>query len=317
MHPRREIRRFFLPYKYPWGGILMFHRIDAIQPERLWYNEHLKVSPEFLDKLLLSFQKKGFSFISLDELTDILAKKKRVRKILAITLDDGYKDNYFNGLPIFKKNNAPFCIYAATKFPEKEMTFWWYLLEDIILQNESITLSDESTFICQSKQEKEQTFLDIREKILTIPQDNFNEQFISLFPNIKIDFKKYNNALPLTWEMIQQLKNEPLATIGCHTHSHLSMSGCTRQMILDDIQMSLDLMKEKTGIQMHHFAYPFGNEVASDAFRKEFVEKFEFKTIATTQDNLLYHNTDTLQLPRIFVTEKNAYNVLNKLYHAC
>ena len=197
------------------------------------------------------------------------------------------------------------------------MTYWWYLLEDIIIQNERITLSDGSTFICQSKKEKEQTFLDIRKKILTIPQDNFNEYFSELFPSIDIDFNKYNDTLPLTWEMLQQLNKEPLATIGCHTHSHISMSGCSKQMILDDIQLSLNLMKEKAGIQMRHFAYPFGDEVAVKDYHQGIVQELDFKTIATTNDGLLYHTTDVHQLPRIFVTERNAFDILDTLIHSC
>ena len=317
MRTRREIRRLLHPSLDPWGAILMLHRVDTITPYRLWYNEHLKIPPNYLDGFLTYAKRKGFSFVSLDELVDILSKKKHARRILSITLDDGYKDNYTNGLPVFKAHNTPFCIFVATKFPERNMTYWWYLLEDIILQNESITLSDRSSFVCQSKQEKEQTFLDIREKILTISQDNFNRHFSDLFPNIDIDLNKYNDTLPLTWEMIRQLKDEPLATIGCHTHSHISMSGCSRQMILDDIQLSLNLMKEKAGIQMGHFAYPFGDEVAVKDYHRGIVQEFDFKTIATTNDGLLYYTTDVHHLPRIFVTERNASDILDSLKCLC
>lgn len=314
---KKSIKRYIHPELYPWGAILMLHRVGIIDPDRLWYNEHLKLSPSFLDDTLTKLHKQGFSFVSLDELAEIITKKRRARRVLAITLDDGYKDNYINGFQIFKDHNAPFCIFVATKLPEKNMTYWWYLLEDIIIQNERITLSDGSTFICQSKKEKEQTFLDIRKKILTIPQDNFNEYFSELFPSIDIDFNKYNDTLPLTWEMLQQLNKEPLATIGCHTHSHISMSGCSKQMILDDIQLSLNLMKEKAGIQMRHFAYPFGDEVAVKDYHQGIVQELDFKTIATTNDGLLYHTTDVHQLPRIFVTERNAFDILDTLIHSC
>jgi peptidoglycan/xylan/chitin deacetylase (PgdA/CDA1 family) len=314
---KKSIKRSFFPELYPFGAVLMLHRIDIINPIRLWYNEHLKLSPSFLDDTLTRLHKQRFSFVTLDELAEIITKKKRARRVLAITLDDGYKDNYTNGFPIFKAHNVPFCIFVATKLPEKNMTYWWYLLEDIIIQNERITLSDGSTFICQSKQEKEQSFLDIRQKILTIPQDNFNEYFSELFASIDIDFNKYNDTLPLTWEMLQQLNKEPLATIGCHTHSHISMSGCSRQMILDDIQLSLNLMKEKAGIQMRHFAYPFGDEVAVKDYHQGIVQELDFKTIATTNDGLLYHTTDVHQLPRIFVTERNASDILDTLIHSC
>ena len=81
--------------------------------------------------------------------------------------------------------------------------------------------------------------------------------------------------------------------------------------------MSINLTKKKTGIQMRHFAYPFGDDVAVKDYHKDIVQEIGFETIATTNDGLLYHSTDTHQLPRIFVTERNAYDVLNRLYYAC
>ena len=177
----------------------MLHRIDWIDNNRLWYNEHLKISPEFLENLLISFQKKGFCFVTLDELTNIISKKKKIRKILAITLDDGYKDNYTNGLPVFETHSVPFCIYVATRLPEKKMTYWWYLIEDIILNNEKIVLSNGMSFSCSSKEEKENAFLEVRETLLKLPQSDLDANIASLLPNYTIDFSKYNDSLPLTW----------------------------------------------------------------------------------------------------------------------
>lgn len=295
----------------------MLHRIDRIDSDRLWYNEHLKLSPSFLDDTLSKLHKKGFSFVSLDELTEIIKKKKRARRVLAITLDDGYRDNYTNGLPVFKAHNVPFCIYVATTFPEKRTTYWWYLIEDLILQNDKIALPDGSTFVCQSKQEKEQAFLDIREKILTIPQDNFNEHFADFFSNTDIDLTKYNDTLPLTWEMIKQLGSEPLATIGCHTHSHGSFATCTNKAIIADIEYSKRLMQTKADITMHHFAFPFGDDVAVRPEHISLIKGLGFSTISTTQEGLLHYYTDLQQLPRVFFTERNASVIIEKIHHEC
>lgn len=314
---KKGIRRHIHPELYPWGSILMLHRIDNIDPDRLWYNEHLKISPSFLDDTLSKLQKRGFSFVPLDELADIINRKKKTRRIISITLDDGYKDNYTNGLPIFKAHNVPFCIYVATKLPEKKMTYWWYLLEDIIQQKKSITLSDGSNFICHSKQEKEQVFLDIREKILTIPHDNFNEHFAELFPDIDIDLNRYNDTLPLTWKMLLQLSKEPLATIGCHTHSHGSFATCTNKSIIEDIEYSKHLMQTKANVTMHHFAFPFGDDIAVRPEHISLIRGLGFNTISTTQEGLLYYSTDLQQLPRVFFTEHNASAIIEKIYHEC
>lgn len=317
MHPKRFLRRIIHPSHYPWGGVLMFHRIDTINPQRLWYNEHLKISPDFFEHFYKTARQKHFSFVCLDELLEIIKQKKRTRRIIAITLDDGYKDNYTNGLPLFKTFNIPFCIYVATRFPEKSMTFWWYLIEDIILQQEQITLSNGKKFLCRTKEEKESAFLSIREEVLKLPCQNFDNNFSSLLNGHTPKLTAYNEQIPLTWDMISQLAKEPLATIGCHTHSHLSMSGCSREMIIDDINISHRLMQMKAGIQMRHFAYPFGDDIAVNEIHKKIVEELHYKTIATTNEGFVFYNTNPLRLPRIFVTEKNAFDILDNMYYAC
>ena len=318
MKPRREIRRLFHPSLYPWGAILMLHRVDALNPDRLWYNEHLQLSPDYLDGFLTNAKRKGFSFISLDELMDILSKRKRVRRILSITLDDGYRDNFTNGLPLFKAHNTPFCIYVATRLPEKRMTYWWYLIEDIILQqNDSIILSNGISLPCRTKEEKETAFLFVREEILKLPQQDFDAAFSSLLNHYSFDLTAYNDKLPLTWEMITQLGQEPLATIGSHTHSHLSMAGCSNEMITEDILQSTKLLKENADIQPRHFAYPYGENIAIKEYHRKIAEDIGFQTIATTHETTLSFQTDLAALPRFFITERNAYNILNHLYNVC
>lgn len=318
MRLRREIRRLFHPSLYPWGAILMLHRVDTITPYRLWYNEHLKIPPNYLDGFLTYAKRKGFSFVSLDELVDILSKKKHARRILSITLDDGYLDNFTNGLPLFKTHNTPFCIYVATRLPEKKMTYWWYLIEDIILQeNESIVLSNGISLPCKTKEEKESAFLSVREEILKLPQQDFDVAFSNLLNHYSFDLTAYNEKLPLTWEMITQLGQEPLATIGSHTHSHISMAGCSNEMIIEDTQKSIQLLQDKACIQVRHFAYPFGDDIAVKDFHQEIVKEIGFRTIATTNNDTLSYQTDLFALPRLFITERNAYDVLDYLHHTC
>lgn len=317
MRLRREIQRLLHPSQHPWGAVLMLHRIDAINPDRLWYNEHLKLSPEYLDNFVCVAKKKGFSFVSLDEIAEIISRKKRVRKLLAITFDDGYKDNFSNGLPVLKKHSVPFCIYIATILPEKKMIYWWYIIEDIILTKNNVVLGDGKTFFCDNKEAKEQTFLSIREDILKLPQEDFEKKFVEMLNRYAIDLYKYNDCLPLTWEMIEKLTSEPLATIGCHTHSHISMAGCSNETIIKDIEKAQRLMSDKAGYKPKHFAFPYGESTAVTQNDVELVKNIGFTTSATTDYGFLNHNTDLLELPRIFVTERNGMQLLEQLSIIC
>lgn len=56
--------------------IFMLHRVDTIDSNRLFPNENMKVSPEFLDSFIVELKSKGYEFISLDRLYEILQNKE-------------------------------------------------------------------------------------------------------------------------------------------------------------------------------------------------------------------------------------------------
>ena|SRR5437764_15440766 len=96
------------------GSILMLHRVcrEANRP-RLGFNRLLEVTPELLEEAIV-FLKKKYEFVSLDQVYEILNGGKRKSKFIAVTMDDGYLDNYTHAFPILKKYNVPFTIYVTT-----------------------------------------------------------------------------------------------------------------------------------------------------------------------------------------------------------
>lgn len=86
------------------GVVLMLHRVAEYNKSRLVPNEDLKVSPAFLQKTIDKYKKAGFTFLSLDEVYDVIKEKNKIEKpFVAFTLDDGYLDNFTTAYPILKK----------------------------------------------------------------------------------------------------------------------------------------------------------------------------------------------------------------------
>ena len=106
-----------LRYERPgFGTVYMLHRVCPHNPQALYPNENLKVSPEFLEKFIIKKQKK-YDFISLDSLADMLTSEtgrtneqtnKRTKPFICFTLDDGYKDMPFT-LPLAFPIKPHFC----------------------------------------------------------------------------------------------------------------------------------------------------------------------------------------------------------------
>ncbi len=314
-----------LPFiKNYFGGmitIFMLHRVSPFEQDKLFPNENMKVSPDFLDKFLADLKLKGYEFISIDRLYEILIKEEDVEKKVVITLDDGYKDNYEIAYPIFKKHNVPFCIYVTTSFPEKMAILWWYILEDLILENDIIKLSNGKIYECKTKEEKEQVFLEIRKIILSLPfqKDNLIKSLEDLFYDYKIDWmdksKKNARELCLDWEEIVELSKDELCTIGGHTKNHYPLNRLSVEEIKAEILEANALLEKKIKKPIEHFAYPFGSKVEIGKREFHVVKNLGLKTATTTRPGTIYkeHKKFRECLPRIMLTEGFDINTVGNI----
>ena len=310
-------RRLFCCSPTPIGAIIMLHRVDAPEENGIWYNQHLKMSPGTIEDMVRYAWSHKCKFISLDEMTEVIRKKKRKRRLIILTLDDGYQDNYQYGYPVFRKLGIPYTIYICTKMVKSEMLFWWDILEQLVLKQNQVILSDGRSFDCSTKAKKEQSFLDIREIILKLPQDNLKLRLQALFVKYEINWEYGNDFLGLSWEQLGELKNDPFATIGNHSYSHKAFTGLTDDEIKVDINKAASEMRVNTGIEMSHFAFPFGEATAVSQHDVELVKELGFKTSATTNDGFVCYGTDLLELPRFFVTERNWKQVIDQVIMNC
>jgi len=97
-----------LPYRAV--PILMYHRIDIVAPED--DPKRVSVPPERFEAQMKYLSDGGYSTLGLDELSGSPDDGRRqAGKRVAITLDDGYLDNYEQALPVLQQYG-----FAATFF---------------------------------------------------------------------------------------------------------------------------------------------------------------------------------------------------------
>ena len=249
------------------GYIFMLHRVDEYEKGHLWCNEHMKITPEFLEKQIQQLNE-DFDFIPLSKVPNRLIQKNK-RKFIVFTMDDGYKDNYTKALPVFKKYNVPYTIFVASDFPDKKAILWWYELEDLLLNNTSIKLSNGITYQARFYEEKCESFLKIREEILKLNQLDLEIELNKLFEGYNVNWTSKCDKLCLSWEDINELKKEPLVTIGAHTQHHYNLKElATEDDVKNEILSGFNRVKEMTDIESPVFAYPFGSP--SEAGDREF-----------------------------------------------
>lgn len=77
---------------------------------------------------------------------------------------------------------------------------------------------------------------------------------------------------PLTWESVVKMADNKLMTLGAHTHRHQDLRGASLDQIEDELSLSDELIKERTGITPAHFAYPWGywSPIADTVVRRRY-----------------------------------------------
>jgi len=295
--------------------IFMLHRVAPYEENKLFPNENMKVSPGFLEKFILELKERGYEFISIDTLYDILHDEKDVKKKIVLSLDDGYKDNYEIAYPIFKKHDIPFTIYITTSFPNESSILWWYVLEELIVKNEMLKIGD-TVYSCNTYTEKNDTFMKVREQILKLDQRDILHKLQILFKNYDIDWFSKNEELCMSWSDIKKLSKDSLCTIGGHTVNHYAFNKLRKEDILKEIVDANTELETHINKKVEHFAYPFGSRFEVGDREVEFIKKLNFKTVTTTRAGNIYHKHKQFAnccLPRIMLTENFQISDIGKV----
>ena len=61
---------------------------------------------------------------------------------------------------------------------------------------------------------------------------------------------------PLSWKMLEKMLATGLVTIGAHTHTHPELTGCSDDELQFELNFPRELIRDRLGIPVDHFAYP-------------------------------------------------------------
>jgi peptidoglycan/xylan/chitin deacetylase (PgdA/CDA1 family) len=290
------------------GSILMLHRVQNVALTPFSPNYHLSASPEFLDEVILDLKTGGYEFISLDEVAMRLenpAQYKNAKPFICITLDDGYKDNTTNAVPIFRRHNVPYAIYVSPGLTEGKSTLWWEDVEHVIAKQKKITvdLPDGRQEFDVSTNEKKNTiyFQLVKRLLLDTDQVLQREIVTKLCKAYGFDAKAHVLENIMNWEEIKALAKDPLCTIGAHTMNHYALSKIDKDYARSEMQESREVIKSILGKDPIHFAYPYGMKDVAGKREFEIATELGFRTAATTRHGVLYneHQDHMTALPRV------------------
>lgn len=286
------------------GVIFMLHQVTPGKPADFEPNRILKVTPEFLESVILQVRAAGFDIISMDDLPERLAAPVDGRPFAVFTLDDGYKDNREFAYPVFKRHKAPFTIYVAADFADGRGDLWWLTLEEAIRRLPEVTLDMDGArrhFALRTSDQKDRAFHGIYWWLRSLDEPSARAITHRLACDADFDPNAFCRDLVMAWDEIRALAADPLVTIGAHTSTHYALSKLTDAEARREITESAHRIEAELGRPCRHFSYPYGCE--SSAGEREFsiAREHGFATAVTTRKGLLQgaHSDALWALPRL------------------
>ncbi len=93
--------------------VLMYHKVS----ENRGKGEKLRVSSDRFERQMHYLYAHGYRTISADELINFCQGKLPLpKRVVVVSFDDGYKDNYLNALPILKRYGFSSVIFPITDY---------------------------------------------------------------------------------------------------------------------------------------------------------------------------------------------------------
>lgn len=313
--------------------ILMYHRIAAPVADP-W---RLSVSPENFASQLGMLKNCGVDVVPLAELPGRL-KASRHGKCIAITFDDGYRDNLENAAPMLCSAGLPATLFAATGFIGGNQAFWWDRLASIFLRPGHLPSTIEvqaagvrhSWDLGQSAEYAEAeaiahqawkarhpaptrrhaVYLEVWQVLVKLGDAERDAVLRQLEALCESKLGEDSLAMPLSRDGLRQFSQMKGMSVGAHGHSHRSLQGLSEDALVDELTRSKTGVEQITGAVVDTISYPQGmyDERTVAATRKA-----GFLIGLTVESRAATARSDLLRLPRINVADMAGADLAGRL----
>ena len=229
-----------------------------------------------------------FRFVSLDEMGDLGAANSQ-RPVAAVTFDDGYQDFYTHAFPLLQRKGIPATVFVVTELvdtPRLQIHDQLYLL------------------LAASRPPREAQFL-LDMLLATLPQATVLRLIEKLQQRASIAEDVQREHRSLTWEQIERLHDAGI-TIGSHTRTHAILPNEEIDTVWNELRASREILEQRLGAPVHHFAYPCGQ---FDARTVQAVERAGYSfayTICRHRDG----RSPNFTIPRTVLWENSCLDAL-------
>lgn len=254
--------------------ILTLHGTMQPTAQNSWVPLREQFPPSKLREALSTLSR-YYRFVSLEDAVAMLSGKKALRtSSIAITFDDGYRNNLTQALPILKEFQAPATLFLATGHVEEQRPYWCdrldFALQQVPMQNREVSVGGQTFkysgssrpelqefYACVRRAAKSADYSDdqMRAELESLAATLEAESGVSLKDNLAND----EWAGVLSWEEVLAAATDPLVEFGGHTVDHVLLQRTSLRNAQFQIRESKQAVERAIGKPCRYFAYPSGS----------------------------------------------------------
>ena len=258
--------------------ILTFHRVNDDE------DPFFPAVPTALFARQIAHIARHYQVLTVKELVERIPRRTVPANALALTFDDGYRDNLTHAAPILTQYGLPSTIFLATGYIGTPDMPWFdrVALAFKLARRREITLPDGAP----SRLETERDRLAALERVLgwlkTLPDEERRRAIDRVVTELRPRALERPKRIMLTWEEVDALRGLGFS-IGAHTVSHPILSHMRPEVAREEILGSKLAIEKALGVPARAFAYPNGGTADYNETTVRLVQQCGFRCAVTTR----------------------------------
>jgi peptidoglycan/xylan/chitin deacetylase (PgdA/CDA1 family) len=275
--------------------ILIYHRVND---ER---DPYFPGTPTTVFERQMEYVSSRFHVLSLAELLGGLSRGALPDNAVAVTLDDGYRDNYLNAFPILQRYSIPATIFLATSAIGTTRQLWH---DDVFSAFRETTEPALEAFgrakirgSLAAIPDRLQVQRDVLAYIRSMNDPDRIAAVSLLREQLRVGPARETPGLMLSWEEAAVMSRAGI-DFGSHTVTHPILSRTDEAHARHEISESKRAIEERLGVRVEGFAYPNGGRADFLPETKALLREFGYTYAVTTIPGSNEPDADVYELRR-------------------
>ena len=247
------------------GAIIRFERVRPRRAARFQPLMSHEITPKFLDRTIRALKRWNYDIVPLDEVFRRAVTLAEPRRFVCLTFDGAYKDLIASAYPVLANHGVPFAVYVPTAFPDGLGEAWWLALEQVIGQEQRISLvidRKEQRFDIASTTEKYRLYAFLDSWMRTLAPADLSLAIRDLCTRYSVDLAGLSREASMDWDDLGKLAADPNVTIGSATVNYPVMANLKDADAFREMAMGRAVAQAAFRRDVRHFAFPFGDRVS-------------------------------------------------------